>query len=60
MEHYSPLQLAHLAPEVVAGEERAQDTLRRVDGGELALGVQVSADDRRLASIGRPRLGTCG
>ena len=42
---HNPLQLAHLGPEVVGSEERAQDTLRRVDGGELALGVQVSAED---------------
>ena len=45
---HSPLQLAHLAPEVVAGEERAQYTLRRVDGGELALGVQVPTEGLRL------------
>ena len=51
MEHYSPLQLAHLAPEVVAGEERAQDALRRVDGGELGLGVQVSAEDLMSVSV---------
>ena len=50
---HSPLQLAHthLAPEVVAGEERAQDTLRRVDGGELGLGVQVSAEDLMSVSV---------
>ena len=47
---HSPLQLAHthLAPEVVAGEESAQHTLHRVDGGELALGVQVPTEGLRL------------
>ena len=49
--YHSPLQLDHLAPEVVSGEERAQDTLRRVDGGELALGVQVSAEDLMSVSV---------
>ena len=53
LNYHSPLQLAHthLAPEVVAGEERAQHTLRRVDGGELGLGVQVSAEDLMSVSV---------
>ena len=49
--YHSPLHLDHLAPEVVGSEERAQHTLRRVDGGELGLGVQVSAEDLMSVSV---------
>ena len=48
LNYHSPLQLAHLAPKVVGSKERTQDTLRRVDGGELALGVQVPTEGLRL------------